>query len=113
MTKLFKTVAIAMEAMDGHHDSDYFRPVCPKCEGTYMHQGAAYLFTRDAESSETGTLVTSDGFRTTTDSKADMANNPSRRRDGIAIGMDCETCGPVGRLTVYQHKGETLIGWQQ
>jgi hypothetical protein len=113
MTKLFKTVSLSVESAEGQHDSDYFRPLCPKCSGTYMHQGAVHIFTRDAESSETGTLVTSEGFGTTINSKAPMANNPSRRRDGLSIDMDCEICGPVGRLAVYQHKGETLIGWQQ
>lgn len=114
MTKLFKTVSVSVALTDAEHrEGDYFRPMCPKCEGTYMHQGAIHLFTRDREDSATGTLVTSDGFNTSTASKADMTNNPSRRRDGLSIDMDCEICGPVGRLTVYQHKGETLIGWQQ
>jgi len=113
MAKIFKTAAVTITSDGNQLETDYFCPVCPTCENTYLHQGAVHIFTRDADSSETGTLVTSEGFGTTTNSKAPMVNNPSRRRDGLSIDMDCETCGPVGRLTVYQHKGQTLIGWQR
>jgi hypothetical protein len=114
MTKIFKAASVSVALTDAENrESDYFRPLCPKCEGTYMHQGAVRIFTRDREDAKTGSLVMSDGFHTMSNAKADMDNNPSRRRDGLSIEMACETCGPVGRLTVYQHKGETLIGWQQ
>jgi hypothetical protein len=112
MTKLFKSASVTLWA-DMPLEADYFRPACPNCGDTYLHQGAVHIFTRDLEDASTGTLVMSEGFGATIESKALMANNPSRRRDGLAIDMDCESCGPVGRLTVYQHKGETLIGWQQ
>ena len=85
---------------------------CPKCKETYTHHGATRLFTRDTEDADTGNLVVSEGFSTLVKAQAPMGNNPSRRRNGIAIDMECEACGPIGRLAIFQHKGQTFIGWQ-
>jgi len=42
----------------------------------------------------------------------DISKNPSKRRDGIRIAFECEACGPVQPLVIYQHKGETFVEWE-
>lgn len=114
MTKTYKTTSITMA--DGSartsREADHFLPTCPKCGGTYLHHGAVSVYFREAESSPVGVLSICDGRFVSTTYGEPMGDSPSARRDGLAIVMECETCGPVGRMTIAQHKGETLIGWQ-
>ncbi|CAB4131825.1 hypothetical protein UFOVP125_35 [uncultured Caudovirales phage] len=93
--------------------SDYFIPLCPKCGETYTHQGAVHIYDRNAEDAPLGRYVVCSASTATVIHNTPMVDNPSRRRDGLSIEMDCEQCGPVGRLTVFQHKGQTLVGWQK
>jgi hypothetical protein len=39
--------------------------------------------------------------------------NPSSRRDGIAIGFWCECCPVKSELTIAQHKGQELVAWRE
>jgi hypothetical protein len=39
-------------------------------------------------------------------------NNPSSRRDGIAIRFWCECCDAISELTIAQHKGTTEMEWR-
>jgi hypothetical protein len=115
MTKTYKDASITLTdgSTHGEKESDYFFPVCPKCENTYLHHGAISVYFRTDDFSPTGVLsICADGNISSL-YKAPMDNSPSRRRDGLAIEMECEVCGPVGRLTIAQHKGQTLIGWQK
>ena len=115
MTKTYKDTSITMTdgSLAGEKESDYFFPVCPKCESTYLHHGTISVYFPTEDSPPLGVLsIFSDGNISSL-YKAPMDNNPSRRRDGLAIDMECEVCGPVGRLTIAQHKGQTLIGWQK
>ena len=41
----------------------------------------------------------------------DQAENPSPRRDGVAIQFWCEACPSTPVLHIYQHKGDTMINW--
>jgi hypothetical protein len=114
MTKRYKTTSITMTdnpARSGN-EADYFFPTCPKCDGTYLHHGAISVYYRGVEDSPLGALSVCDGRTTMVTYDESMDNSPSSRRDGLAIDMECETCGPVGRMTIAQHKGQTLIGWQ-
>lgn len=114
MTKTFKTTSITMT--DGPArigtEADYFFPTCPKCDSTYLHHGAIRVYFRGREDSPVGALSVCEGRATTVTYDEPMGDSPSSRRDGLAIDMECETCGPVGRMTIAQHKGQTLIGWQ-
>ncbi len=38
-----------------------------------------------------------------------IPENPSKRRDGVAIGFTCEQCPAVFWVTLAQHKGATLL----
>ena len=113
MTKIFSAAEITLQGDQHQYLSSGLRPVCPRCGDTYLHQGTVYLYNRDVEDSSFGFLVEVSAATTKSTQRASMVNCPSGRRDGLSIDMDCEVCGPVGRLTIYQHKGETFIGWQK
>lgn len=86
---------------------------CPRCGGQYLHHVGVTVFDRaeDAEASVTHIPVRHE--RVAKVSAA--AHNPSARRGGIVITMNCETCSDADgllELTIAQHKGSTLIGWQ-
>jgi hypothetical protein len=115
MTKTLKSVPITLAGAYPlvETTSDYFIPLCPKCGETYLHQSSVHIYTRDTEDALVGPVTFCDGTRTMVTQDGSMDNNPSRRRHGLSVDMDCEVCGPVGRLTIAQHKGQTLIGWQK
>jgi len=115
MTKTLKSAPITLASTYPlvETTTDYFVPLCPKCGETYTHQGAVHIYDRDTEDAPLGRYTLCKANTTTAVHNAPMIENPSRRRHGMAIDMECEVCGPVGRLTVFQHKGQTLIGWQK
>ena len=115
MTKTLKSAPITLASTYPlvETTSDYFIPLCPKCGETYTHQGAVHIYNRNAEDALVGRYTFCDGNKTIAVQDGLMADNPSRRRNGLSVEMECEVCGPVGRLTVFQHKGQTLIGWQK
>jgi hypothetical protein len=117
MIKKFKDtlITLSVDSASNGEESDYFIPICPKCGENYLHHGSVSIYYRTMEDAVTGVLSVCEGGGNgdiSVSHKAPMDNNPSRRRDGLAIDMECETCGPVGRMTIAQHKGQTLIGWQ-
>lgn len=40
---------------------------------------------------------------------ASMEGNPSPRRQGVSIFLSCEQCEGATRLSVFQHKGATMV----
>ena len=91
---------------------------CPACGNQQLHHSGIYVFDRE-EDSETGNAVLIDGigdwtrksFRIIHTEDATMIFNPSPRRGGILIEFDCECCKACPQLSIYQHKGTTLIEW--
>lgn len=83
---------------------------CPWCqaEWSYIHHTHVDVWWRDGEDSATGTHVASDDHHGLTVGRT-MEGNPSRRRDGLAIEMWCELCEAASRLTIAQHKGQTIV----
>lgn len=85
---------------------------CPVCNENYLHQGAVTVYSR-GQDSETVVATRIAEFRgihssTVLDVKS---RNPSLRRDGLRIEMECEHCGEIGDMLVYQHKGCTFLEW--
>jgi predicted nucleic-acid-binding Zn-ribbon protein len=88
------------------------RLVCPKCGNENLHQGQVDVFVRIKEDAPDHAI------RINTDGAIHVGtaeDNPSSRRNGLAILFTCEQCHfseerPF-RLTIYQHKGETFIEW--
>lgn len=83
--------------------------MCPVCGGGNLHQVVHEVFERDE--SGIGGLHTKT-VRTGTTVDSDMAGNPSPRRQGAAITMDCENMHGC-KLVIFQHKGSTYIEWEQ
>jgi hypothetical protein len=81
---------------------------CPICRGHWLHQGGVEIFNRLEDSSE-GSHVTASITGVTIDNN--LTRNPSRRRHGLFVAMECEQCGKLPNLALYQHKGLTLFGW--
>jgi hypothetical protein len=80
--------------------------LCPSCGGSWTHQRRVEAFFRQ-EDAATGTHTRVDRSQTTTDSC--LHGNPSRRRDGVRIWIECENCDARFDLTIVQHKGQTFI----
>lgn len=83
---------------------------CPVCGHNNMRSLAVETFWR-AEDAGEGMHVISNPVQTVQDKS--MQNNPSERRDGTRIGFVCEGCGKHSFICVVQHKGETVIAWEE
>ena len=92
-----------------------FELICPLCEGDNLHQGRVVVFERVDESAgefsqePDPAIVTVSGVGTAI--SADNRGNPSERRDGLRIEMECEGCGKVPDFLILQHKGTTYMRW--
>lgn len=78
---------------------------CPKCGFYYTHHIGTVIFNRKGEDGPNKLL---------TDCPDDymlrwLPENPSSRRDGIAILFWCEGCHVVFEMTIAQHKGNTHV----
>jgi hypothetical protein len=97
--------------------------VCPTCKGHNLHQGAVHVWQRYTEDATTGTYTCADHKSSRVETEADMEGNPSRRRDGMTIEFECESCfgqptphaNPADQkknyLHIVQHKGTTYLSW--
>lgn len=92
----------------GVYTTTFDRLICPVCGGGDMHQNTVEIFNREKEDSDKGTYVKIDKDNVTTSDDANT-NNPSPRRQGMYVHLDCE-CGVKLRLTIGQHKGSTFMG---
>jgi hypothetical protein len=84
--------------------------ICPKCGSNNTHQSTVTVYNRGEDAAVT--TVTSIGREVITGQQASSAcRNPSGRRHGIRIEMDCEQCPECPALVIYQHKGCTIVEW--
>lgn len=82
---------------------------CPGCTNCNLHQKKVSTFWR-VEDAERGIRVVSQFVHTLVDKE--MHGNPSPRRDGILIDFECEHCDAEPRLSIFQHKGTTIVKWE-
>lgn len=83
---------------------------CPHCGGDYLHHGDVHVFSRLREDSDDGThVVVSSTGGVSAGKSLDMRLNPSARRNGVLIKLQCEGCHGVSALSIAQHKGVTLV----
>jgi hypothetical protein len=85
---------------------------CPSCGGGNLHHSTITVFSRREDEAEVLQTKVCGVRGTVTVTRDAGADNPSRRRDGIAIGFYCETCRVAPELTIAQHKGSTFINWR-
>ncbi|MDZ5727787.1 hypothetical protein SPG90_04555 [Enterobacter sp. D2] len=79
---------------------------CPYCNSNYLHQGKVEVFERQEDAKE-GTHVIIDNDDVTIN--RNLSGNPSRRRHGLKIGFWCENCKEHPVMSIYQHKGQTML----
>jgi len=81
---------------------------CAHCGGESTHQRVLLWFRggEDQERQEVDIIRLGSGHKAIKD--VTSHHNPSARRDGIMIGIQCESCEEWTALTVVQHKGATL-----
>ncbi len=88
---------------------------CPRCgeANGSLHHNTIKIFNRDGEDDNIGTY-TEIASNTVQTYRLLPKGNPSGRRDGLTIRFNCEQCGPnVATLCIAQHKGATLMYWDQ
>ena len=103
---------------------------CPFCGSPTLHHETVDVYFRQ-EDADHGIAVTVQGAAVGAMTKAseqvtggmrdpdlipvavgtDQQQNPSPRRDGVAIRFWCEACPATPVLNVIQHKGDTIIEW--
>lgn len=82
---------------------------CPACACDYTHHDDVEVFERGEDAA--GLRVRVSAGAATIDTN--MTGNPSARRHGLTVSVDCEGCGAVSLLGVEQHKGRTFLRWLQ
>lgn len=87
--------------------------LCPHCGNNYLHHAEVEVFTRHEDADKT--LLTTVGYFNTNTAWTDseVLLNPSSRRGGIRIKFWCESCTHESYLTMAQHKGVTIMEWEE
>ena len=100
-----------MEVMDEikilDREDGFFTLLC-RCGEEYSHQEAARIYARHDDERRGGERI---DFYTGKSEKIPGDGNPSPRRQGLVVEFECEICGCDNELAIYQHKGNTFIGW--
>lgn len=90
--------------------------VCQHCGSDYTHHKMVEVFNCAEDKQHDRISITScDDFA---DNKYELSidqqgQNPSLRRSGIRITIECEQCPDLSKLVVYQHKGQTFVEVEQ
>lgn len=77
---------------------------CPYCGSDDTHHRGVSVFMRD-EDAERGVHAVCGNMSVSVD--RDLTGNPSGRRDGLCIEIECERCLKKSTLKIWQHKGTT------
>ena len=79
---------------------------CIHCGSDCTHHRGVSVFMRN-EDAEHGVHAVCDNMSVMVDN--DITDNPSGRRDGLCIEIECENCLLKSTLKIWQHKGTTHI----
>ena len=101
---------------------DWGNLMCKCGQGGNIHQANTTIFER-GEDNTTTTVIAQNGkdVQVSNFPSADTCN-PSPRRHGLIIEFECEQChydrdgnreGPLHRLAIFQHKGNTFVEWEE
>jgi hypothetical protein len=80
---------------------------CPACNHDYTHHGQVDVFERSED--QAGLHVRIEDGAAKVD--GDLSGNPSARRHGLTVVVECESCGSNSLLGLEQHKGQTFLRW--
>ena len=81
---------------------------CINCGGDNLHHYSVEVFFRTLEDGN-GTYVHADRDGMSVSYDDNMETNPSDRRDGVRMVLDCENCDGYTEINLVQHKGCTLL----
>ena len=85
--------------------------ICPACGCEWTHQGRVEVYDHVEDDPDTPSVcVETNGW--TAEFSCQSDKNPSRRRQGVRILVECEQCEVSTPLVIYQHKGQTFIAWE-
>lgn len=87
----------------GECGPDVFTVVCQHCGYNYLHHRAIDVHERPGGEDATTTS------RRVYGADGPLTSNPSGRRDGLVILLECEGCGGETFITLEQHKGQTFM----
>lgn len=99
---LTKHVKLTDRAADGYGSLLH----CPACGHSFTQHGQIDVYDRSEDARGVHTRI--DGSVTI---DTNMAGNPSSRRHGLTIAVECEGCGAESLLGLEQHKGQTFLRW--
>ena len=77
-----------------------------------MPQSRVTVFDRAEDAEFTAVTTVDGGLAATHLLPSGQTDNPSDRRQGLAIAFDCESCGEGIELTLAQHKGISVAAWR-
>jgi ribosomal protein L37AE/L43A len=87
---------------------------CPKCHSVNMNHDKVEVFNRkEDEECVFYSSVSQEGLVSRHDNPEDSKNNPSARRHALKIWFSCEECDFRAALNIVQHKGSTLLYWDE
>jgi hypothetical protein len=89
-------------------DGDWL--LCPNCGEFYLHHDRVTIFERSEEDAPSHSLEVDGIWKMR---KVEGGDNPSCRRDGVAVRFWCECCSAISELTIAQHKGTTIMRWRR
>jgi len=95
---------VQFDSAMGYEGSTCMR--CPACGHSNLHHARVEIFDRKREDGEGLHTKVASGVVTIDN---DLSENPSTRRGGLKIYFWCEHCSALPTLSIYQHKGCTLI----
>jgi len=95
---------------------------CPNCGESALHHISVTMYNRLKEDGEStychAEIVSQQGYGDTgttalvTQHTSNNSNNPSLRRSGLRIALECEICETLSDFCLAQHKGQTHI-WME
>ena len=98
-----------------NEDPYYDDLVCPRCGEYFLHHRNISVYSRNQDDEVVLKTLVVEGVAAVV--LSDGVDNPSLRRDGLAIDFHCEHCCDnadeiVAQLCIAQHKGHTGVFWR-
>lgn len=82
---------------------------CAHCGHEYTHQFAVVVYSRTKEDGPASAGVVLNTTGPGALPAFTLPDNPSRRRQGVAVLVSCEACHGVSHMAISQHKGQTFV----
>jgi hypothetical protein len=81
---------------------------CKHCGYEYTHFSSVQIFDRGEDEKKGMNLTFEMRHGSEIMINQSMLNNPSPRRQGMSINVECEICGKITSTVFIQHKGQTF-----